>query len=155
MTDYTKPYLDGCTPPSSTSWADPDNNVAFHNHTIVMTHNFTISIAAKWLDDANNPALTDEQRAAGKKAYEETIITASFPNKPDGSPIKYRSDVKTGLIFTAAKNKAEGKEFVKIPAAGGKPSALHRRRARSLVPGDDGEPAEPVLAGRPPSQGGL
>jgi len=114
LKDYVEPYIKGCTPPSSTSWKDPDNNVAFHNKTIVMTHNFTISIAAKWLDDANNPALTPEQRAAGKKAYEETIITASFPNKPDGTPIKYRSDVKTGLIFTAAKNKAEGKEFVKF-----------------------------------------
>jgi multiple sugar transport system substrate-binding protein len=112
--DYTDTYVRGCTPPSSTTWKDPDNNVAFHNKTIVMTHNFTISIAAKWLDDANNPALTPEQRAAGKKAYEETIITASFPNKPDGTPIKYRSDVKTGLIFTAAKNKAEGKEFIKF-----------------------------------------
>ena len=79
-----------------------------------MTHNFTISIAAKWLDDANNAALTPEQRAAGKKAYEEDIITASFPHKPDGDVIKYRSDVKTGLIFTAAKNKAEGKEFIKF-----------------------------------------
>src|SRR6195256_1885415 len=114
LKDYTDTYIKGCTPPSSTTWKDPDNNVAFHNRTIVMTHNFTISIAAKWLDDANNPALTPEQRAAGKKAYEETIITASFPNKPDGTPIKYRSDVKTGLIFTAAKNKAEGKEFVKF-----------------------------------------
>jgi multiple sugar transport system substrate-binding protein len=114
LKDYTDTYIKGCTPPSSTTWKDPDNNVAFHNKTIVMTHNFTISIAAKWLDDANNPALTPEQRAAGKKAYEETIITASFPNKPDGTPIKYRSDVKTGLIFTAAKNKAQGKEFVKF-----------------------------------------
>src|ERR1700704_697522 len=114
LKDYTDTYIKGCTPPSSTTWKDPDNNVAFHNRTIVMTHNFTISIAAKWLDDANNPALTPEQRAAGKKAYEETIITASFPNKPDGTPIKYRSDVKTGLIFTTARNKAEGKEFVKF-----------------------------------------
>src|SRR5882757_7857763 len=65
-------------------------------------------------DYTDNPALTPEQRAAGKKAHEETIITASFPNKPDGTPIKYRSDVKTGLIFTTAKNKAEGKEFVKF-----------------------------------------
>jgi multiple sugar transport system substrate-binding protein len=114
LKDYTDTYIKGCTPPSSTTWKDPDNNVAFHNKTIVMTHNFTISIAAKWLDDANNAALTPEQRAAGKKAYEEDIITASFPHKPDGDVIKYRSDVKTGLIFTAAKNKAEGKEFIKF-----------------------------------------
>src|SRR4029078_10108810 len=80
----------------------------------VMPHNSTISMAAKWLDDANNPALTPEQRAAGKKAYDETIITASFPHKPDGTPIKYRCDVNTGMIFTNAKNKAEGKEFVKF-----------------------------------------
>jgi multiple sugar transport system substrate-binding protein len=112
LKDYTDTYIKGCTPPSSTTWKDPDNNVAFHNRTIVMTHNFTISIAAKWLDDANNPALTPEQRAAGKKAYEETIITASFPKAPDGSTITYRSDVKTGLIFAAAKNKAEGKQFI-------------------------------------------
>jgi multiple sugar transport system substrate-binding protein len=114
LKDYTDTYVRGCTPPSSTTWKDPDNNVAFHNKTIVMTHNFTISIAAKWFEDSQNPALTPEQRAAGKKAYEETIITASFPNKPDGTPIKYRSDVKTGLIFANAKNKAEGKEFVKF-----------------------------------------
>jgi multiple sugar transport system substrate-binding protein len=112
LKDYTDVYVKGCTPPSSTTWKDPDNNVAFHNKTIVMTHNFTISIAAKWFEDSSNPALTPEQRAAGKKAYEEDIITASFPNRPDGAPIKYRSDVKTGVIFTAAKNKAKAKEFV-------------------------------------------
>src|SRR6185436_3816699 len=114
LKDYTDTYVRGCTPPSSTTWKDPDNNVAFHNKTIVMTHNFTISIAAKWLDDSNNAALTSEQRALGKKNYDETIITASFPNKPDGTPIKYRSDVKTGMMFTVAKNKAEGKEFIKF-----------------------------------------
>ena len=112
LKDYTDTYIKGCTPPSSTTWKDPDNNVAFHNKTIVMTHNFTISIAAKWNEDSKNPALTDEQRAAGKKAYEEDIITASFPKAPDGSTIRYRSDVKTGLIFASAKNKAEGKQFI-------------------------------------------
>jgi multiple sugar transport system substrate-binding protein len=112
LKDYTDTYIKGCTPPSSTTWKDPDNNVAFHNKTIVMTHNFTISIAAKWFEDSSNPALTPEQREAGKKAYGEDIITASFPKAPDGSTIQYRSDVKTGLIFTAAKNKAEAKQFV-------------------------------------------
>ena len=88
LKDYTDTYIKGCTPPSSTTWKDPDNNVAFHNKTIVMTHNFTISIAAKWFEDSNNQALTQEQRDAGKKAYEQDIITASFPQGPDGSTIR-------------------------------------------------------------------
>jgi multiple sugar transport system substrate-binding protein len=112
LKDYTDPYVKGCTPPSSTSWKDPDNNVAFHNKTTVMTHNATISIAAKWLDDANNETLTAEQRAQAKKNYDELIRTAGFPNKPDGSKMVYRAAVKTGVIFDAAKNKKRAKEFV-------------------------------------------
>jgi multiple sugar transport system substrate-binding protein len=114
LTDYTAPYVKGCSPPSSTSWKDPDNNVAFHNKTTVMTHNATISIAAKWLDDANNETATPEVRAAGKKAYEEQIATAGFPNKPSGQPMVYRSAVKVGVVFADAKNKAKGKDFIKF-----------------------------------------
>jgi len=112
LTDYVEPYQKGCVPPSATSWKDPDNNVAFHNKTTVMTHNATISIAAKWLDDANNPANSEEQRAQAKKNYEELIITAGFPNKPDGSSFVYRAAIKTGVIFENAKNKKRAKEFV-------------------------------------------
>ena len=112
MTDYTQVYAKGCSPPSSTSWKDPDNNVAFHNRTTVMTHNATISIAAKWLDDANNAALTDAQRATAKKNYTELIATAGFPSKPDGSKMVYRAAVKTGVIFKGAKNLPAAKKFV-------------------------------------------
>ena len=112
VTDYTAVYAKGCTPPSSTSWKDPDNNVAFHNRTTVMTHNATISIAAKWLDDMNNAALTDAQRATAKKNYTELIKTAGFPNKPDGSKMTYRAAIKTGVIFKESKNKARAKDFV-------------------------------------------
>jgi multiple sugar transport system substrate-binding protein len=112
LKDYTDVYIKGCTPPSSTSWKDPDNNVAFHNKTTVMTHNATISIATKWLDDANNTTLSDEQRAQAKKNYYELIVTAGFPNKPDGSKMVYRAAIKTGVIFENAKNKKRAKEFV-------------------------------------------
>ena len=112
LTDYTQPYVKGCSPPSSTSWKDPDNNVAFHNKTTVMTHNATISIAAKWLDDMNNEALKPEQRAEAKKNYTEQIRTAGFPTKPDGTKMVYRTAVKTGVIFKDAKNKARAKEFI-------------------------------------------
>jgi len=112
VSDYTAVYAKGCTPPSSTSWKDPDNNVAFHNRTTVMTHNATISIAAKWLDDMNNSTLTDAQRATAKKNYTELIKTAGFPNKPDGSKMTYRAAIKTGVIFKDSKNKARAKEFL-------------------------------------------
>ena len=112
LTDYTAVYAKGCTPPSSTTWKDPDNNVAFHNKTIILTHNATISIAAKWLDDSNNASLTEEQRVTAKKNYTELIATSGFPNKPDGSKMTYRAAVKTGVIFKDAKNKTAAKQFV-------------------------------------------
>ena len=114
LRDYTDVYAKGCSPPSSTTWKDPDNNVAFHNRTTVMTHNYTISIAAKWLDDANNEQLTAEQRAAGRKAYDELIATSGFPKKPDGSPMVYRTAVKVGVIFQDSKNKTRAKDFLKF-----------------------------------------
>ncbi len=110
--DYTAVYGKNCTPPSSTAWKDPDNNVAFHNKTIVMTHNATISIAAKWLDDMNNATLTQAQRDTARANYTEKIATAGFPNKPDGTKMTYRAAVKTGVIFKNAKNKAGARAFV-------------------------------------------
>ncbi len=112
LTSYVMPAIKGCAPPSATSWKDPDNNVAFHNRSIVLTHNATISIAGKWLDDSNNESLTAEQRAQAKKNYEELIATAGFPNKPDGSKMVYRAAIKTGVVFSGAKNKALAKQFV-------------------------------------------
>jgi len=114
VTDYTSVYAKGCTPPSSTNWKDPDNNVAFHNKTIALTHNATISIAAKWLDDSNNATLTEAQRATAKKNYTELIATSGFPTKPDGTKMTYRAAVKTGVIFKDAKNKAAAKQFVQF-----------------------------------------
>jgi multiple sugar transport system substrate-binding protein len=112
--DYASTIERGCTPPSAVNWKDPDNNVAFHNKQIMMTHNATISIAAKWLDDANNDKLTPEQRAEAKTNYYEKIATAGFPMKPDGKPMVYRSAVKVGVVFANAKNKKRAKEFVQF-----------------------------------------
>lgn len=112
LTDYTSVFKRNCTPPSSVNWKDPDNNVAFHNKTTVMTHNATISIVAKWVDDSTNPRLTEDERATAKKNATELIATAAFPAKPDGKPFIYRAAIKTGVIFSDAKNKRRAKEFV-------------------------------------------
>jgi multiple sugar transport system substrate-binding protein len=114
MADYTGPYTKGHTPPSANTWKDPDNNVAFHNKTTVMTHNATISIAAKWLDDSNSANLTAEQRAEAKRNYEQNIKTITFPSKPDGSGFTYRAAVKNGVIFNETKQLARAKDFVRF-----------------------------------------
>lgn len=116
MAEAVKAYANvmarGCTPPSSVNWLDPDNNVAFHNKTIAMTHNATISIASKHLDDMNNPALTQEQRDQAKKNYFDNIRTTQFPDKPDGKPLPNLAAVKTAVVFADGKNKKRGKEFM-------------------------------------------
>jgi multiple sugar transport system substrate-binding protein len=109
---YTSLHAKGCTPPSSVNWQDPDNNVNFHNKTTAMTHNATISIAAKWLDDMNNQSLTAEQRAEAKANYEQKIATTGWPMRPDGKPIVYLSATKTAVIFSDSKNKKRAKEFM-------------------------------------------
>jgi multiple sugar transport system substrate-binding protein len=114
LRDYVHTLDKGCTPPSAINWKDPDNNVNFHNKTIMMTHNATISIASKWLDDANNEKLTPQERETAKNNYYNLVRTGAFPAKPDGKPMVYRSAVKVGVIFADAKNKKRAKEFVRF-----------------------------------------
>ena len=114
LRDYVHTLDRGCTPPSAINWKDPDNNVNFHNKTIMMTHNATISIASKWLDDANNGNLTPQERETAKNNYYDLVRTGAFPAKPDGQPMVYRSAVKVGVIFADARNKKRAKEFVQF-----------------------------------------
>lgn len=114
LRDYTDVYAKGCSPPSSTGWKDGDSELAFNDRTTILTHDHSIAIAAKWLDDANNPRLTPAERAAGRKAYDELIATAGLPKKPDGTPMVYRTVVKVGVIFRDAKNKKLAREFLKV-----------------------------------------
>ncbi len=114
LRDYVRTLDKGCTPPSAINWKDPDNNVNFHNKTIMMTHNATISIASKWLDDANNDKLTPQERETAKNNYYDLVRTGAFPAKPDGKPMVYRSAVKVGVIFADARNKKRAKEFVQF-----------------------------------------
>ena len=65
----------------------PGQQRAFHNKTILLTHNATISIAAKWLDDANNAALT---AGAARDREEELRRATSRPPASRTSPTARR-----------------------------------------------------------------
>ncbi|HQS13827.1 ABC transporter substrate-binding protein [Reyranella sp.] len=114
LRDYTDVYAKGCSPPSSTGWMDGDSEAAFNDRTTILTHDYSIAAAAKWLDDANNPNRTPEERTAGRRAYDELIATAGLPRKPDGTPMVYRTIVKVGVIFRDSKNKKRAREFLRV-----------------------------------------
>lgn len=109
---YANVFTRGCSPTSSINWLDPDNNVAFHNRQTVATHNATISIAAKWLDDSNNQSLTAEQRTQAARNYNELVRTIPWPRRPDGSALPTRVAVKTAVVFADARNKRRAMEFL-------------------------------------------
>lgn len=109
---YANVFSRGCSPTSSINWLDPDNNVAFHNRQTVATHNATISIAAKWLDDSNNQNLTAEQRAQAGRNYNELVRTIPWPRRPDGSALPTLAAVKTAVVFADARNKRRAMEFM-------------------------------------------
>ena len=131
MTDYVTPYQKGCTPPSSTSWKDPDNNVAFHNKTIILTHNATISIAAKWLDDMNNAAL---DRGAARRGQEELHAADRDGGLPEqagrhADEVPHRGEDRRGLQGSQEQGARQGVRLVH--AAGREPDAVRRRLARA------------------------
>ena len=136
--DYTETIGKGCTPPSAINWKDPDNNVNFHNKTIIMTHNATISIAAKWLDDMNNDKLKPEERAAAKKNYEELIATVGLPEQArrQADAVPRRGQGRRRL---QQRQEQEARQGVRrFPDGRREPDAVRRGCARPLVPGDEG-----------------
>lgn len=114
LKDYTDIQAKGCSPPTATGWTNAGNDLAFDDRTVALTLNPGIAIATRWLDEANNLQLPAARRAAGRKAYDELIATAGFPDRVDGSVMVPRVSVKLGVIFREARNKGRAREFVKL-----------------------------------------
>ena len=157
LTDYTDAYRKGCTPPSSTS-------VEGSRQQRRLPQQDDGDDAQRDDLDRRQVARRRQQRGAArrssattaKKAYYELIRTAGFPSKPDGSQdgLSHRGQDRRGL--RGGEEQAAGQGIRRLPAAGGKPDALRRRR-RSDAGSRSRTQAQKsaVLAGRPASPVGL
>ena len=154
LKDYTDIYTRGCTPPSSTNWKDPDNNVAFHNKTSILTHNATISIVVEvgrrfqQRDaDAGTARPGQEER---RREHRDRRLPEQAGRQADG--LSRRRQGRRHL--RGFQEQGEGEGIRAVHAAGGEPHALCRGRARPLVPGDQEGAGQQVLARGPPQEGG-
>jgi multiple sugar transport system substrate-binding protein len=135
LRDYTSIRTRGCTPPSSTSWKDPDNNVAFHNKTI--------------RDDAQRDDLDRREvarrcrttrrsrRSSARRRRRTTTRTShrGLPEQARRSKSVYRARGEGGRDLRRAKNKRRAKEFVTFIMQDENLHAVCRGFARPLVPG--------------------
>jgi len=101
LTFFTSIYNEGYVPPDALTWTDGDNNANFHNKTVVMTPNPSISIPGALF-------------FTNKDAYYNKIGTILQPTSPvDGKGYPYLVAVKQIIIPKDSKQQELGKKFVK------------------------------------------
>jgi multiple sugar transport system substrate-binding protein len=92
-------YASGCTPPDSTSWANPDNNKQFHDQRIIMTINQTLSVTSALRDDRPDD-------------YYKNIATIEWPNGASGTLYPIETSVFRAVVPKNAPNVGNAKEFL-------------------------------------------
>jgi multiple sugar transport system substrate-binding protein len=97
---FTEIYKEGYVPTDALTWTDGDNNANFHNKTVVMTPNPSISIPGALF-------------FTNKDAYYTKIGTILQPAAPDGKGYPYLVSVKPIIIPKDSKEQALAKKFIK------------------------------------------
>ncbi|WP_019508807.1 ABC transporter substrate-binding protein [Pleurocapsa sp. PCC 7319] len=95
---YAGFYLQGYVPPEAVRWLNPDNNRSLLNYQVAMTPNNSLSIPAALGRDSDE--------------YKNKLVTAPYPNKPSGEPMKYIALVRQAIILADAPNQKLAKEFL-------------------------------------------
>lgn len=114
LADYAGILARDCSPASSMSWGDVENNLQFAARAVAMTHNATLSIPVAQLDTTNRAAATPESRETARVNYHERIRTRGFPAKPGGGKLPSLAAVKTAVVFADSRNARRGKEFLAL-----------------------------------------
>lgn len=95
---YAGLYLQGYVPPEAINWLNPDNNRSLLNYQVVMTPNNSLSIPAALGKDSEE--------------YQSKLVTAAYPQKPSGKPMKYIALVRQAIVLQDAPNQELAKEFL-------------------------------------------
>jgi multiple sugar transport system substrate-binding protein len=101
MDSYTGLYRKGCTPPSSVTWTNVDNNRQFYARALVITANFTLSIP-------------NGLRIERPEDYYQNTATIEWPYGAGGHPLAIHTAFFAGTVFKAGGRVPLAKEFVRL-----------------------------------------
>jgi multiple sugar transport system substrate-binding protein len=95
---YTNPYLENFVPPNAIKWGDSDNNINFLSNGTLMTVNGSLSIPGSQKEYQIN--------------YLQRMRTIPWPDKPDGTPMRYVTSIKQIAILAETDRLEEAKSLV-------------------------------------------
>lgn len=99
LADYTSTWNTQCTPPDSVEWTNISNNRNFHDQTVGMTINSTLSIP-------------NALRAKRPDDYYQNTTTIPWPSGTDGEPVPIVTDLIPVVVFKDAEHVAGAKDFL-------------------------------------------
>ncbi|NEQ52094.1 MAG: carbohydrate ABC transporter substrate-binding protein [Leptolyngbya sp. SIO3F4] len=100
--NYARFFKDGTVPPESVDWDNTGNNVSLLSRKSLMTVNHTLSAPGSQRSD--------------DKIYYEKLATVKWPNKPDGSPMRYVVELKQAVILAQSTQQEIAKDFLSFLA---------------------------------------
>jgi multiple sugar transport system substrate-binding protein len=103
---YAGIYRRGCIPPDAVGWTNSDNNQRFHDQTVIMTLNHSLSI----------PNALRRDRPAD---YFDNMATIEWPLGPAGEAFPIGGYVAAAVVFKDGSNSASAEEFVRFLVAEG------------------------------------
>ncbi|MEM9002952.1 MAG: ABC transporter substrate-binding protein [Cyanobacteria bacterium P01_F01_bin.86] len=96
--NYASFFKNEKVPPESIDWDNTGNNVTVLSRESLMTVNHTLSVPGSQRDD--------------KAIYYDELSTVKWPNKPDGSPMRYVVELKQVVVFESSNRQAIAKDFL-------------------------------------------
>ncbi|WP_299404075.1 ABC transporter substrate-binding protein [Acaryochloris sp. IP29b_bin.148] len=95
---YTRFFLNGQVPPGAIDWDNTGNNVSLLSQSSLMTVNHTLSAPGS---QRNDP-----------ETYYRRLSTIKWPNKPNGTSMRFVVELKQAVIFNHLDHVSQAKAFL-------------------------------------------
>lgn len=98
LEDYARFFQGGVVPPSAIDWDNTGNNVSFLSRDSLMTVNHTLSVPGSQRNDS--------------EVYYKKLSTVKWPDKPDGTPMRFVIEIKQAVVFETSDRQEAAKTFL-------------------------------------------
>ncbi|WP_437731744.1 ABC transporter substrate-binding protein [Sorangium sp. So ce1335] len=108
LREYAGFFNDGYVPKDAVEWTSAGNNIGFLEGRLLMTTNGSLSIPLTQKLDPN------EYNLGARELYYDKMVTAGWPDRPGGGPLRMIVGIKQIVTFERSRNKEAAKSFLRF-----------------------------------------